>query len=74
LAKCTWWRNLVNIACGDGHPAEVMDTSFALQALSAEYLSKNYSTLKFDVYHIPKEIDQEVARLRLSGMGIQIDE
>ena len=66
--------NLVNIACGDGHPAEVMDTSFALQALSAEYLSKNYSTLKPDVYHIPKEIDQEVARLRLSGMGIQIDE
>jgi imidazolonepropionase-like amidohydrolase len=66
--------NLVNIACGDGHPAEVMDTSFALQALSAEYLSKNYSTLKPVVYHIPKDIDQKVARLRLSGMGVQIDD
>ncbi len=65
--------NVVNIACGDGHPAEVMDTSFALQALTAEYLSKNYSTLKPDVYHIPKEIDKKVARLRLSGMGVQID-
>ncbi len=65
--------NLVNIACGDGHPAEVMDTSFALQALTAEYLSKNYSTLKPDVYHVPKEIDKKVARLRLSGMGVQID-
>ncbi len=66
--------NLVNIACGDGHPAEVMDTSFALQALSAEYLSKNFTKLKTDVYTIPKEIDQKVARLRLWGMGIQIDE
>ena len=66
--------NLVNIACGDGHPAEIMDTSFALQALSAEYLSKNFTKLKTDVYTIPKEIDQKVARLRLWGMGIQIDE
>jgi adenosylhomocysteinase len=66
--------NLVNIACGDGHPAEIMDTSFALQALSAEYLSKNYTKLKTDVYTIPKEIDQKVARVRLWGMGIQIDE
>ena len=65
--------NLVNIACGDGHPAEIMDTSFALQALSAEYLSKNFTKLKTDVYTIPKEIDQEVAHLRLTGMGVQID-
>ena len=65
---------LVNLAAGDGHPAEIMDMSFALQALSAEYLLKNYFSLQNKVYNVPEEIDKNVADMKLKSMGIQIDE
>jgi adenosylhomocysteinase len=65
--------NIVNIACADGHPAEIMDTSFALQALSARYLVDFHEKLEADVYHVPEEIDQQVAQMKLAGMQINID-
>lgn len=64
---------LVNLAAAEGHPAEVMDMSFANQALAAEYLVKNRSTLEPKVYILPKEIDKNVAMLKLKSMGIAID-
>jgi len=64
---------LVNLAAGDGHPAEVMDMTFSLQALSLYYLAKNYKTLEPKVYHVPKEIDERVAWLRLKSLGLSID-
>lgn len=60
---------LVNLAAAEGHPAEVMDLSFADQALAAEYLVKNKGKLKPQVYTLPKKLDQEVARLKLKAMG-----
>ena len=66
--------NIVNIACADGHPAEIMDTSFALQALSARYLVEFHEKLEPGVYQVPKEIDQQVARMKLASMQISIDE
>ena len=65
--------NIVNIACADGHPAEIMDTSFALQALSARYLVESHEQLQADVYHVPDAIDQQVAKMKLASMGISID-
>lgn len=65
--------NIVNIACADGHPAEIMDTSFALQALSARYLAEHDQELEPGVYEVPDEIDQQVARLKLASMQISID-
>jgi adenosylhomocysteinase len=65
---------LVNLACAEGHPSAVMDMSFANQALSVEYLIKNRGKLKREVYPVPPEIDRMVARLKLSSMGIKIDE
>ncbi len=65
--------NIVNIACADGHPAEIMDTSFALQALSARYLVDFHEKLEADVYPVPEEIDQQVAQMKLAGMQISID-
>jgi adenosylhomocysteinase len=64
---------LINLASAEGHPASVMDMSFANQALSLEYLVKNYSTLEKKVYSVPEDIDREIARLKLAGMGIDID-
>jgi adenosylhomocysteinase len=64
---------LVNLAAADGHPAEVMDMSFADQALSAEYLSKNKGKLSSKVIKVPEEIDLEVARQRLEAFGRKID-
>src|SRR6266567_4122557 len=64
---------LVNLAAGDGHPAEVMDMSFANQALSVEYLTKNARTLGPRVIPVPEEIDREVANQRLQAFGKQID-
>ncbi|WP_457625830.1 adenosylhomocysteinase [Persephonella sp.] len=64
---------LVNLAAAEGHPAAVMDMSFANQALSAEYLVKNYKKLQPKVYKVPDELDFEVARLKLNAMGIKID-
>ncbi len=64
---------LVNLAAGDGHPAEIMDMSFAIQALSAEYLAANCSSLKPGVIPVPRELDEAVARRKLSSMGVEID-
>jgi adenosylhomocysteinase len=64
---------LINLAAAEGHPAVVMDMSFANQALSAEYMVKHASELKPNVYPVPSEIDRAVARLKLESMGIAID-
>jgi adenosylhomocysteinase len=64
---------LINLAGAEGHPAAVMDMSFANQALCAEYVAANASTLENRVYDVPDEIDKEVARLKLNAMGIAID-
>lgn len=64
---------LINLAAAEGHPSSVMDMSFANQALSAEYLAKNYSTMGKKVYPVPQEIDKDIARLKLNSMGIEID-
>jgi adenosylhomocysteinase len=64
---------LVNLALAEGHPSSVMDMSFANQALSAEYIYKNYKKLEKRVYPVPAAIDKEIARLKLAGMGMKID-
>ena len=64
---------LINLAAAEGHPSSVMDMSFANQALCSEYMAKNYASLKNQVYRVPVEIDREIARLKLAGMGIEID-
>src|SRR5918997_2850403 len=64
---------LVNLSAAEGHPAQVMDMSFANQALSAEYAVHNAGTLERKVYPVPEEIDNEIARLKLETMGIEID-
>ena len=63
---------LVNLACAEGHPSEVMDMSFSLQALSVEWLTKN-KNLPPKVYKVPQEIDQKVSELKLKALGIRID-
>jgi adenosylhomocysteinase len=65
---------LVNLAAGDGHPAEIMDMSFAIQALSAKYLVEHENDLKERLIVVPKEVDLEVARRKLNFLGKQIDE
>ncbi len=64
---------LVNLAAAEGHPASVMDMSFANQALSAEYMAQNADHLARQVYPVPEAIDKAIARLKLAAMGIQID-
>lgn len=64
---------LVNLACGDGHPAEIMDMSFAIQALSAKYLVEKASTLTEKLIDVPEEVDKEVAIKKLNFLGKQID-
>jgi adenosylhomocysteinase len=64
---------LINLAAAEGHPASVMDMSFANQALSVEYLVKNADKLGKKVYSVPDKIDREIARLKLDAMGVQID-
>jgi len=64
---------LINLAAAEGHPASVMDMSFANQALAAEYMFTNAKTLEKRVYTIPEELDMEIARLKLEAMGIAID-
>jgi adenosylhomocysteinase len=64
---------LINLASAEGHPASVMDMSFANQALSAEYMVKNADTLEKKVYTVPAEIDAEIARIKLEAMGVDID-
>ena len=64
---------LINLAAAEGHPASVMDMSFANQALASEYLVKNASSLKHQVYSVPENIDRHIAKLKLDSMGIQVD-
>lgn len=64
---------LVNLAAADGHPAEIMDMSFAIQALSAQFLALNKGKLAADVVAVPKDIDEAVARRKLKAMGVEID-
>jgi adenosylhomocysteinase len=64
---------LINLAAAEGHPASVMDMSFANQALSAEYMVKHAAQLEKMVYSVPEEIDKEIARLKLAAMGVKID-
>jgi adenosylhomocysteinase len=64
---------LVNLACAEGHPPGVMDMSFANQALGCEYIKNNAKKLEKKVYPIPEEIDREIARLKLSAIGVSID-
>lgn len=64
---------LINLAAAEGHPASVMDMSFANQALSLEHLARNADRFEKKVYAVPQEIDREIARLKLEAMGVQID-
>ena len=64
---------LVNLVAGQGHPAEIMDMSFANQALAAEFLVKNKGKLSPKVYKMPEYIDRTVAKLKLASLGISID-
>jgi adenosylhomocysteinase len=64
---------LVNLAAGQGHPVEIMDMSFAIQALCLEYLDFSAQTLEPDVYDVPDHLDEQVARLKLQTMGVRID-
>jgi len=65
---------LINLAAAEGHPASVMDMSFANQALCVEYLAQKGEKLERRVYTVPQDIDEEIARLKLQAMGVQIDE
>ena len=65
---------LINLASAEGHPSAVMDMSFANQALAAEYLLENKGKLQNEVHALPKEVDREIAGLKLTAMGIEIDE
>jgi len=65
---------LINLAAAEGHPASVMDMSFANQALACEYLVSHHGSLKPDVYQVPERIDREIAALKLHAMGCEIDE
>ena len=64
---------LINLAAAEGHPASVMDMSFANQALAAEYMVRNAKSMTPDVYTIPEDVDMEIARLKLATMGVGID-
>ena len=64
---------LINLSAAEGHPASVMDMSFANQALSAEYMVKNHSQLENKVYSVPEDLDKQVARMKLESMGVKID-
>jgi adenosylhomocysteinase len=65
--------NIVNIACGDGHPAEIMDMSFALQALAARHLVAAAGSLAAECHSVPEGVDEQVARLKLAAAGVAID-
>lgn len=64
---------LINLAAAEGHPASVMDMSFANQALSCEYIAKNYKKLKKKVYRVPDFLDKNIAKLKLESLGVEID-
>lgn len=63
----------MNLAAGQGHPAEIMDMSFAVQALSIEYLVKNHEKMENKVYSVPHKIDKLIAETKLKSMGIKTD-
>jgi len=65
---------LINLVAGQGHPVEIMDMSFAIQALTAEHIAKNHEKLEPRVYAVPEKIDEKVAWLKLQAMGVKIDE
>ena len=65
---------LLNLASAEGHPAAVMDMSFANQALAAVYIAQNHGKLAPGVYDVPENIDKEVARLKLESLGVRIDQ
>jgi len=65
---------VVNLSAAEGHPASVMDVSFALQALAVEHLVRNAGELEPKVLAVPRELDDEVARLKLDALGVSIDE
>ena len=64
---------LVNLAAGDGHPAEIMDMSFSIQALSLKYINENYKNMENKVYNVPDELDKFVAGIKLKSLGVSID-
>ena len=64
---------LVNLAAGNGHPAEIMDMSFAVQALSLEWMARHAGKLEKKVYNVPEEIDDQIGRVKLAAMGLSID-
>jgi adenosylhomocysteinase len=64
---------LINLAAAEGHPPSVMDMSFADQALSVDYMVKNYKTLEKTVHKVPDDLDKRVAKLKLESVGIKID-
>ena len=64
---------LVNLAAGNGHPAEIMDMSFAVQALSLEWMVRHAGMLEKKVYNVPEEIDDQIGRVKLAAMGLSID-
>ena len=65
---------LINLSSAEGHPASVMDMSFANQALSAEYIAQNYPNMENQVYNVPNQIDASIASLKLKALGIEIDQ
>ncbi|MBQ4290097.1 MAG: adenosylhomocysteinase, partial [Clostridia bacterium] len=64
---------LVNLAAGNGHPAEIMDMSFGIQALCLEYLIRHGASMEHKVYQVPKEIDSAVAEIKLASLGVTLD-
>ena len=64
---------LINLVAAEGHPASVMDMSFANQALGMEFLVENYGKLENKLYTLPKEVDMKIAKIKLDSMGIEID-
>ncbi|MBE7013791.1 MAG: adenosylhomocysteinase [Ruminococcaceae bacterium] len=64
---------LVNLAAGDGHPAEIMDMSFSIQALSLKYINENYKNMENKVYNVPDVLDKYVANIKLKSLGVSID-
>ena len=64
---------LMNLAAGQGHPAEIMDMSFSTQALGIEYMARNYEKMENAVYNVPREMDEEIATIKLASMGVTLD-
>jgi adenosylhomocysteinase len=64
---------LVNLASGNGHPAEIMDMSFAIQSMSLKYLLENSQNMVPGLYEVPAEIDNQVSRIKLDAMGLKVD-